>query len=302
MKYLLLSIALIWGSSASACDMCGCSSSNQFLGILPNQQWHFVGLQYQYSGLSGSYPSAYSSRPREHATNTYHTLQLWGRYNVGKHYQVFAFVPYMVNDHQQDGGNATVNGIGDITLLVNRVLLNTTTSKWTQLLYGGAGIKLPTGKRDGMSMTDKSGLPNMQPGTGSTDFMVSTNYTLRRDKYGANIEANYVLTTPNKDNYKYGNKVSTGASGFYTTKAGNITLQPQVGMRYEYSLHDYDNYRRKWLNEQSGGYLCFATVGLQAYYRKVGARAVWQVPVSQYYNAGNATASQKAEAGIFLLF
>ncbi len=302
MKYFLLPFALLMGSVASACDLCGCSASNQYLGILPGQQWNFIGIQYQYNAFTGLFPSPFENKPKVHSTSEYQTMQLWGRYALGKRYQAFVFIPYQYNVYKQDSVNVARSGIGDVTLMVNRVAMDKQTGGWQQLLYAGVGVKLPTGKHDGMSVTDKSGLPNMQPGTGSTDIMVNANYTLRHSKYGLNADGAYTFTTSNKDDYKYGNTASAGLTGFYTKAWSDITVMPQLGVRYEYALHDYDNYTRKWLNEQSGGYMCFMSAGVQVFYKQIGFKATWQLPVSQRYSAGNVTTGQKAEAGIFLLF
>ena len=142
----------------------------------------------------------------------------------------------------------------------------------------------------------------MQPGTGSWDFMVNANYTLSHRKVGLNADAAYTFTTVNKESYKYGNRFNAGLIAFYSLKVKSVNIIPQAGLRYDYTLHDYDNYDRKWLNDQSGGYMCFASAGVQAYYKKTGARFTYQLPLSQHYGAGYVTAQQKLDAGIFLLF
>lgn len=304
MKRIIMAMAMAVAALpvARACDVCGCAASNQYLGLLPQFQRNFIGFQQQYSEYTSTHPSAYMGRPWEQGADYYNTFQLWGRYNINRHYQVFVFVPYHYNVHNEDSAHATGNGIGDITLLVNRQLLNKQKGHWQQTLQAGAGIKLPTGKYTGITQLDKEGLPNMQPGTGSWDFVVNGNYTVRRKMIGANADASYTLTTANKYSYKYGNRLNTGILAFYNVSAGKINLLPQAGVRYEYTLHDYDNYSHKWLNDQSGGYMCFATAGVQAYYRQVGMRVLYQLPLAQYYSTGYLTAHHKLETGVFFLF
>lgn len=304
MKRILFAIAMaiVAGNAGRACDVCGCAAGAQYLGLLPQYKWNFAGLQQQYGDFSSSHPSAYLGRPYEQATDQYHTFQAWGRVNAGRRYQVFAFVPYRYNVHHEDSSTYSKSGIGDISLLVNRVFLEEAGHNWTHTLQGGAGIKLPTGNYAGVSSADKAGLPNLQPGTGSWDFITNVNYTLRHNKVGANLDASYTFTTASSGNYKYGNRLATGLLGFYTVQIKSIALMPQAGVRYEYTLHDYDNYSKKWLNEQSGGYMCYATAGVQAYYKRVGLRLTYQLPVSQHYGSGYVTAKQKMESGIFFLF
>ena len=300
---VLLASAMV--PAAYGCDVCGCSASNQYLGILPRANLNFIGFQYQYNSFKSDHPSLFENRPNERGKDDYNTFQLWGRYNIGKRLQVFAFLPYRLNVHRQDDSLRSVSsGLGDVSLLVNAVIIkeDATDHKWKHQLLAGGGVKAPTGRYTGISALDRQGLPNMQPGTGSWDFMINANYTVKRNSIGANADLAYTMTLPNGENYKYGNRLNAGLLAFYAIKAKNATILPQAGLRYEYTLHDYDNYPRRWLNEQSGGYMCFATLGIQAYYNQLGARVTCQLPVAQYYGSGYVTARQKIDAGIFFLF
>lgn len=289
-------------STADACDVCGCAASSQYIGLLPDYSRNFIGIQHQFSELLGVYPSAYIGRPDEHVLDYYNTLQLWGRYNIGRNYQLLAFAPYQFNTRNIDGAVSHSSGLGDVSFLVNRIIANTPAKKWNYTLTAGAGLKLPTGRYTDISVADNRLLPNIQPGTGSWDVMTNANYTLRHNKAGLNADASYTLTTVNKYSYKYGNRLTSGMSLFYSTGIKRINIIPQAGLRYEYALHDYDNYSKKWLNEESGGHIFFAVAGVQAYYKRFGARATYQLPVSQNYGGGDITARQKMETSVFFLF
>lgn len=290
--------------AAYACDVCGSAAGNQFLGILPQHRQHFIGLQYQYSSFESNHPSLFDGKPDEHSQDHYQTLQAWGRFSLGKHWQVFGFVPYRFNEQLSNGVRTRTSGLGDISFLVNRVLIRENEqARWQHQLLAGGGLKLPTGAYTGIRAQDKLGIPNMQPGSGSWDFMVNTNYTVRRGKLGLNLDAAYTITLPNREDYKYGNRLNAGLLGFYTLKAADkLSLMPMAGFRYEYALHDYDNYARKWLNEQSGGYMAFASVGLQSYYRQWGLRLTYHLPVDQHYGNGYVRADGKLDAGVLFLF
>lgn len=303
LKTLLLALSVM-SYNAEACDVCGCSASNQYLGLLPKSTLSFISLQYQYNSFKSDHPSLFENRPNEVASDYYNTVQLWGRYAVTDRLQVFAFVPYRYNMQKTDTSTYTNSGIGDMSVLANWVLIkdNVIDAKWRHQLFAGGGVKAPTGSYTGITAMDKQGLPNMQPGSASWDFIVNANYTVRKNAAGINLDAAYTFTTANKDAYKYGNKLNAGLLGFYFIKKGKYNFIPQIGVRYEYSLHDYDNYTRKWLNEQSGGYMSFATAGLQVYYNKIGAKVTYQQPLMQQYSSGYVTARQRIDVGIFLLF
>ena len=307
MKRLIVVLVVVFSmhQQVKACDVCGCSASNQYLGILPQFQWNFAGIQYQYGSFSSTHPSLFEGKPDEHSRDYYNTFQVWGRYNIGRRFQVFLFVPYHYNIDYADSVRSASSGLGDISLLVNRIMIKDkgTGSPWGNQLIAGGGIKLPTGDNTGITAPDRLGLPNQQPGTGSWDFIVNANYTLRYKKQGLNLDCAYTFTTANKDDFKYGNRLNAGLTGYYSLQLKKgFSLLPQAGLRYEYSLHDYDNYSKAWLNEQSGGYLCYGSIGLQAYYKRLGLRLNYQISLSQYYGAGYVNAKQKTDAGIFILF
>jgi hypothetical protein len=306
MKRILCLVLLIAGTmqNTRACDVCGCSASNQYLGILPQFYRHFVGVQYQYRSFNSSHPPLFAGRPDERSTEYYNTIQLWGRYYVGKRLQLFGFVPYQNNIRNSATGKIITSGIGDASMLANVVIVkaDTTPKTWKHMLLAGGGIKLPTGKYSGITALDRAGLPNMQAGTGSWDFVVNANYTVRYKMAGLNLDAAYTLTTVNREKYKYGNRLNTGFLAFYWLQAGAFNILPQAGMRYEYTLHDYDNYERKWLNEQSGGYQCFTSAGVQVYYKRFGLQSMYQIPVSQHYAAGYVAAKKRLETGLLFLF
>lgn len=299
---MLLCAAMAASAGVHACDVCGSAAGGQYLGLLPGVGSNFIGLQYQFNGFKSHHPSLFHNQPDERSTNYYHTLQLWGRYAMGQRVQLFGFVPYRHNLQYGNAARHTLAGIGDVSLLATIVVLGKTGAPWQQQLLLGAGAKAPTGKYIGITETDKLGLPNLQAGTGSWDFQVSANYTVKRGAYGANMDASYAITTANHSNYKYGNKLGISAVAFRALTIGNVEVLPQAGLRYEYALHDYDNYQRKWLNQQSGGHMAFATAGLQAHYRRVGGRLSYHVPVSQHYSSGFVTIKQRADVSLFFIF
>ena len=306
MKSLIFIVVLLAGISynARSCELCGCSASNQYLGILPEFYKQFIGVQYQYTSFTAKQPSLLDPSDYERAYEFNNTFQLWGRYYIGNRVQLFGFVPYHINGGSDAGTAIKTNGIGDASILANVVILkdDPNSKVWHQALLAGGGVKMPTGKYTGISTLDEQGLPNVQAGTGSWDFIVNANYTVRREKIGANIDVAYTMTTANTADYKYGNRLNTGLLGFYWWAKNKLSLLPQGGVRYEYTLHDYDNYAHKWLNANSGGNIVFGTVGVQSFYGRYGAKVMYSIPVSQHYAANNVTVNPRLETSVFFLF
>lgn len=304
MKFLFTCMLVCCGIlQAQACDVCG-GAGSQLPGMLPMYANHFIGLQAQYRSFSSTHPGLTESSPATKSEDYYRTLQVWGRYNIGSRLQVYGFVPYQNNTQQTRGTATTTSGIGDVSLLVNAALVRTSDTADAEvkhLLLAGGGVKMPTGRHNGATALDRSGLPNMQPGTGTWDFTLNVNYTLRYGNNGLYADAMYMLTTADAQSYKYGNRMAAGVIAFRSLMQGNLSLLPQAGIRYEYTLHDYDNYERKWLNEQTGGNMLLGTAGIQASWKRMGMQLTGYLPLQQHYADGYVQARFRLDAGLFIL-
>lgn len=301
MKHIFLSVLLLCAAAHSkACTVCGCTAGNQYLGILPQVGSHFAGLQYQYREFTSRHPD---EADNAFSSEYYHTMQVWGKANIGKRLRLFAFVPYVANYRKESHGTVHTSGLGDITALANIQLLDRENKKqWMQNLQAGGGIKLPTGKNDASAITEEGGLPNMQPGTGSWDIVANANYTVRHQQVGANLDASYTLTTPNRHGYKYGNRLSTGLLAFYWRQLERFSLMPQAGCRWDLAGTDYDNYAKGNTSDMTGGSQLYGVVGVQVYYKQLGFQASVYKPLAQHYADGLVKNKFKTEAGLYLLF
>lgn len=304
MKHIFLSVLpLLAAAHCMACNVCGCTASNQYLGILPQTENHFVGLQYQYRSFTSEHPDEGMNGGSAFSEERYRTFQLWGKANIGKRLRLFAFVPYVINDKKENNALSHTSGISDITLLANvRLMDKESSNNWWHNLQAGGGLKLPTGRYDAASVTAADGLPNMQPGTGSWDFIANANYTIRHKKVGANVDASCTATTTNSSGYKYGNRLSTGVLAFYWWQKNNFSLLPQAGCRIDIAGADYDNYATGNLSDMTGGSQIYAAVGVQAYYKKLGFQLSAYKPLAQHYADGLVKNKFKTEAGLYLLF
>lgn len=301
-KLLIFLVSLSCIDAIQACTVCGCSASNQYLGVLPNSKNSFAGVQYQYREF---YSKPHSSAEGEEISHdNYHTVQLWGRYNLFNKVQLFAFVPYVLNERKESGVYSNNTGFGDITLLANYRILGAkcTGKKWQHNLLAGGGVKLPTGRYNSEAVRAYIELPNTQPGTASFDFIVNTNYTLLHNNTGLNTDVSYVITNPNKDKYKFGNRFSAGLLLFHTITANKFKIIPQLGSRYEMNSMDYSNSEYSIINESSGGNQLFASVGLQAFRNNIGGQFMFHKPIAQNYADGMVNSRYKTEMGIFILF
>jgi hypothetical protein len=298
-RVALLLSATVSTLTAAACDVCGGGGSIQGLGLLPQFSGHFAGLQLLHSATSSRHPSLFEGKPDEESSQRYTTVQAWGRYQLSKKIQLVGFLPYVSNQNRNPV-LSTQSGIGDAVLMANIAIpLDRKTDTKNKLLLVGAGVKLPSGKYNGTT-TDAS--PSLQTGSGSWDFTGNLNYTRRYSRWGYNADLSYLLTTANREQYKFGNRLGTAGFVFYQANVRSFRIMPQAGLRAEYALHDYDHYGKKWLNEQSGGTVAFASAGVQVYFKKIGLRSLVYLPFYQHLSAGYVHQAARTEAGIFILF
>src|SRR5215475_8536802 len=105
-----LVVFLTISSSTMACDICGCGGGNFYMGLLPNFKSKFIGVRYHYS----QYHTVLANDQTQFSHNYYNAVELWGGWNIGKKWQVLAFVPYYFNRQADDDGVTYKNGLGDV--------------------------------------------------------------------------------------------------------------------------------------------------------------------------------------------
>lgn len=235
-------VLLVWNLNIWACDICSCASGNSNLGILPQFHKHFVGLQYQFRNSQSEIYSLSDKGPK-YAKEKFQQIELRGRWNLNRKWQVFYFVPYIISQQEKGITNTNFKGIGDVSALVNYSVINTGDSlylEWKQNLQVGGGIKLPTGKY-GQKGADKLVNPALQQGTGSTDFIVNALYTLRKGALGMNSSIMHRFTGTNKDQFRFGQRTTAQITGFYWAKLENEgTLLPGLGCMMDRKGNDND--------------------------------------------------------------
>ncbi|MBL7719262.1 MAG: hypothetical protein JNL72_10540, partial [Flavipsychrobacter sp.] len=239
MKHTLLLLCVVGAHmQALACDVCG-GASGSYLGILPRFNDHFIGLSAQYQQFNSTHPVMTGAATPVESANYTRSITAWGRFYPLRRLQVFAFVPYVYNTAVEPTETVLMDGLGDVRVLANYMVLDTrdSDSRVLHTLLAGGGIKAPTGRNDVVN-TEGIILSNMQPGTGSWDLVANINYTLRAGKAGVNADASYRYCTTNTRDYRYGDRVNGALTGFYWLETGSISLLPQAGARYEYSATD----------------------------------------------------------------
>ncbi|MFY7786593.1 MAG: hypothetical protein ACOVQA_01850 [Thermoflexibacteraceae bacterium] len=301
--YLFFLLNLITISYSTACDICGCGVGGYYLGLLPQFNRNFVGLRYRYMSFDSHLGVGTDDRFR--TTETFRTAELWGRFYPHKKVQVLAFVPYSFNEQNESGTTRHLNGLGDMSVLVNYNLLNTTTDTvprlWNHVIWLGGGVKLPTGRfayneNDAQQVAN----PNFQLGTGSTDFVLNAIYTVRYKNIGINTDISAKLNTANSENYLFGHRVSGNILGFYAKSFPNYwTVMPHAGLYAEYSNK---NTQHGQVIPETGGTLCAGVLGVEVQHRWLSVGANFQEPFAQNLSDGHVKAKSRFMVQCSILF
>ncbi|MEA5460839.1 hypothetical protein VB796_17400 [Arcicella sp. LKC2W] len=280
--YIILLLCL-WGTSQKtlACDLCGCGNGGSFWGIMPQSHKSFVGLRYGYRSYD-SHVKSVNLQTQEQFWKT----ELWARVYPLKKVQVLAFIPYNFNKQTivKTGKQLDIQGIGDMSLLINYNLINTLTDtlqhQFHHNLLVGSGFKLPSGKYKYDYLSDSEvANPNFQLGTGSTDFTLNVFYTMRFKKWGMNSDFSYKMNSQNANEYRFGNRINSNISVIrFVNINPNLMLIPNIGFAYENAAYDVD---RGIQNTRTGGEALLGSFGLESYHKKISAGINYQSPITQ---------------------
>jgi hypothetical protein len=295
MKFITTIVALLLGTSTFACDICGCSSAGNTLGILPHYQRSFIGIRTLYQ----SYENVNSLYEAGSIQDYFIQTSLWGRYTFGKRWQVIGVLPYNVNHRNYD--NATLHGIGDASALVNFIILNTmdSTKVFKHHLMVGTGAKLPTG--DFMEEERFADIPaNFRLGTGSFDALFNIVYTLQYQGFVFSANANYRLATENQArSYKFGNQANITGYLAYQQRKENWAIQPYLGVSFEHLQKDTHYYAAQ---HGTGGKAVYGLAGVEAAYNQYSFGVNSQMPISQNYGDGELKNKGRLMASVTYLF
>ncbi|MFC4233262.1 hypothetical protein ACFOW1_15275 [Parasediminibacterium paludis] len=281
MKKIIIAIVFIFSIQfVSACDICGCSTGNYFVGPFPRFHKHFFGTRYTFR----SFRSEVANDPTQFSKDFYQTVELWGGWNIGKKWQLLAFLPYNFNKQHSDDTLLKSNGFGDATIMTNYNIFSNRNGFTSSELWFGGGIKLPVGKfaADPNAIVASA---NNQAGTGSYDFLLNALYVLRMREWSINSNINYKLNG-SKNAYKFGDRLSTNIfiSRIVGTKFASFS--PNIGLLFEHlNANELSNTKVA----STGGNGLLTAVGTEVNFGKIIVGTNVQLPISQNLSDGQTT-------------
>lgn len=269
------------------CDACGCSASGGSMGFAYMLNTNFVGIRYfnqSYKSTDGLYSNS------AWYNESYNTMQVWARIPVVKKVQISTLIPYHFHNRESANGKQNVSGIGDITILGMYQLYQThkDSTVLVHSLQAGAGLKLPTGKFD--EANNGSFNPSYQVGTGSWDYLLATEYVVKRKQFGLNTLLNYVIKTENDKNYRFGNQFNYSGTFFYLYEKEKYSIAPQLGFAGE--VYE-DNYQLGQKVRNTAGDIFMGKLGFEIGKDKFSLGANVMLPIAQNLNDGNLEANYR---------
>jgi len=269
------------------CDACGCSASGGGMGFSSMLNQNFVGIRY----MNQSYTSRdglFNNSPW--IDENFNTMQVWARIPIVKKLQVSALVPYHFHNRELTSGKQNIEGLGDITVLVLYTVFETKSDS-VQFIHQfqlGGGLKAPTGKYD--SENNGSVNPSFQVGTGSWDYILAMEYTIKRQKFGLNSMLNYAFKTENDDHYQFGNQFNYGSTLFYQMETSGISLVPQAGIAGE--VYGTNKQYKEDLRDTKGD-IFFGKIGIEAGKDKFSIGLNAMLPIAQNLTGGRVEANYR---------
>jgi hypothetical protein len=297
-KNLLICFLIASINQTFACDICGCSSGNYFIGPFPQFRKHFFGTRYSFR----SFHTHLANDATQFSNDFYQTIEFWGGYNISKKWQVLTFIPYNINRQSSDDGVKKNNGVGDISIIINYDLLNTRKgdkhdNRISQQLWIGGGIKIPTGKFS-VDANDIVPTANNQAGSGSVDFILNAMYTYHINDWGINTNMNYKINR-RADQFKFGNRFSSSAFVFHSISNPKTTFNPNLGVLYE---NLSSNKLNKVKVDDTGGNALLASAGMEINFAKMAIGFNTQLPVTQSFSNNQTSTRVRGMAHVTFTF
>lgn len=227
-KAVLVAVAFFaFQQNATACDPCALYSVSKLAGHTENVVT--LALSEQFTKYKRS--NAQDVRSGEF-TRDYSTTQLIGAYDFNERFGVQASVPFIYRSFDAVTGfretDESETGIGDSSFLLSFSPISVREADKASVLSLFAGVKVPTGDSgsldDALTLSQSPRLNNethnrhhtvsvgsgtsgrvLTIGTGSTDFLIGSSLSLRRDKVFLLSSLQYAFRTEGDYDYRFDN-------------------------------------------------------------------------------------------------
>lgn len=270
------------------CDACGCSANGGSMGFSSMLNNNFIGIRYVYQSYTTK-EGVFNNSPW--IDENFNTIQIWTRIPISERIQLTALLPYHSNNRELVTGKNGISGIGDMTLMAMYTFVEPTMDSvavYSHKLQIGGGLKAPTGKYNASNSGTLN--PSFQLGTGSWDYLLVSEYVLKRKQLGLNTSLSYTFKTENQKQYQFGNQFNYGTTLFYLLDLNKIKLVPQLGLAGEL----YESNRQVKQNViGTKGDILFGKIGFEIGKDKLSFGINMMLPINQNLTDGNVKANYR---------
>lgn len=280
-RFLLAGLAIVLALHTWACDICGI-----YLNVQPQDRTTQFSLLYKLRSLRGDFTTYGLAKHGDAAVpvgtvnrieELYQTVELRADLQLRQRWSLLLSVP-LVNHYQSvnDVRTADLYGMGDPLVLARFQLANTKCGpdedRFVHRLLLGGGVKLPLG-RDDMSYNEEAVDADLQPGTGTVDFLASVEYTVRKRNMVLASSNVFRINTPDGTGFRFGHGLNSALELMRTWKAGPVQVAPSLGGYAEFTMAEHQDAKPI---EGTTNNVLFGQAGLRAWWRSWMLTGAWQ--------------------------
>ncbi len=252
----MILLCVLFAPAGFACEICGClisrpeqqQNDQRFFVeyVFEQQNWHQRDVNFAFDlGQNGH-------DTHDKTTEDFHHYLVGGR--LGDRVLLTAEMPYIVRralnveDSTTLGDHLRSQGWGDLQTTAEYDVFKDASSTVGAL----AGVKFPTGSTEELDPEGNRFEPEMQPGSGSYDYLWGAVVHRMWDQIAVSANAAYTLKTTGAADFRFGNTFTTNMVASYTVNPrsrGGI-LKPGVQLVY---LHEARQIDQGTKVEDSGG-------------------------------------------------
>ena len=223
-KLAILLIGLLAFNNSQACDICGGAASiTGANGVIPFFNINQFSLSFGQSKMKHPITSYNTFVNQRVIRDELSTVNLQGMLFVHPKWQLQTTLPYVFNERILENNSQVVNGIGDIQILANYLLVNQSDSskkRIKSLILLGGGFDLPTGKYQQRS-NDLTLYPmGLQAGSGAFSYIFQQQSSFRYQSWGLLLNSRVAINQENEILYQQGNNIFNQLNIFKILKKG----------------------------------------------------------------------------------
>ncbi len=248
-----------------------------------------ISFHYEYLRSRGKYEGANKIEDPENTKTDWDRMTVSAAYGIVPRLSAAVVFPYVWKEKSRylppDYDlllEKAAEGIGDLIFLIRLSPLERTFVNYREFSIG-LGIKAPTGSVDRRA----AGFPilrELQPGTGSWDYLGSLSFYQGYEPVDFIVGATYLLTTEHvsskRDNYKFGNQLS-----YQLTANFHPTSRFDISAGFSGIVNGKDRVLGRSINSTGRHQVWFVPgVHFQAIPEVMRLQAFFELPVYQYFN------------------